>query len=130
MEKLLSLIIFLPLVTTGVISLIRKEEVAKIASVAVSGLVLILSLILFFNFDFSKPGFQFETKIDWIPALGISYHLGLDGMSISLIVMTALLFFAVFVWSWRVAASAAKRAVSPPITATTFSVWGADSKRG
>ncbi len=35
MEKLLSLIIFLPLVTAGVISLIRKEEVAKIASVAV-----------------------------------------------------------------------------------------------
>ncbi len=102
MEKLLSLIIFLPLITAGVISLIRKEEVAKVASVVVSGIVFILSLVLFFNFDFSKPGFQFETKIDWIPALGISYHLGLDGMAISLIVMTALLFFAVFVWSWRV----------------------------
>ncbi len=102
MEYLLSLIIFLPLLTAGVIAIVRNEAFTKLSSVVVSGIVFILSLILFFNFNFSKPGFQFETKIDWIPTFGISYHLGLDGMAVSLIVMTALLFFAVFVWSWRI----------------------------
>ncbi len=102
MEKLLSLIIFLPLLTAVSIALVRREDFAKLASVVVSGVVFLLSLVLFFSFDFSKEGFQFETKLSWIPTLGISYHLGVDGMAISLIVMTALLFFAAFVWSWRV----------------------------
>ncbi len=102
MEYLLSLTIFLPLLTAVILSLIRNEFLTKVASVSVSGAVFLMSLILFLNFDFSRPGFQYETKIDWIPALGISYHLGLDGMAVSLVTMTALLFFAVFIWSWRV----------------------------
>ena len=102
MEHLVSLIIFLPLITAGAVALVRQETFAKVASVAVSGLVLVLSLFLFVSFDFSRGGFQYVTKVEWIPNLGISYHLGVDGMSISLIVMTALLFFAVFVWSWRI----------------------------
>ena len=102
MEKLLSLIIFLPLLTAGAVAIVRKESFAKMSSIVVSGIVFLLSLILFLNFDFSKGGFQFETKINWIPTLGISYHLGVDGMAISLILMTALLFFTVFVWSVRI----------------------------
>ncbi len=102
MEYLLTVIIFLPLLTAGVVALARSESLAKVASVAVSGLVFLLALVLFLRFDFSREGFQFVTRIEWIPALGISYHLGVDGMAVSLILMTALLFFAVFVWSWRI----------------------------
>jgi len=102
MEYLLTLTIFLPLLTAGVVALLRSESFAKIASVAVSGLVFLLSLVLFLRFDFSQEGFQFVTKLNWIPPLGISYHIGVDGMAVSLILMTALLFFAVFVWSWRI----------------------------
>jgi len=102
MEHLLSVIIFLPLLTAGAVAIVRKESFAKISSIVVSGIVFLLSLILFLNFDFSKGGFQFETKMNWIPTLGISYHLGVDGMAISLILMTALLFFTVFVWSIRI----------------------------
>jgi len=102
MEYLLTLVIFLPLLTAGIVALLRSESFAKVASVAVSGLVLLLSLVLFLKFDFSREGFQFVTKLSWIPPLGISYHLGVDGMAVSLILMTALLFFTVFVWSWRV----------------------------
>ncbi len=102
MEHLLTVTIFLPLLTAGVVALLRNESFAKIASVSVSALVFLFSLVLFLKFDFNREGFQFVTKIDWIPPLGISYHLGLDGMAVSLILMTALLFFGVFVWSWRV----------------------------
>ena len=102
MEHLLSLMIFLPLATAGVVALLRSERFAKVSSVLVSGAVLLISVFLFVNFDFERGGFQYVTKVSWIPNLGISYHLGVDGMAISLIVMTALLFFAVFVWSWRI----------------------------
>jgi NADH-quinone oxidoreductase subunit M len=102
MEHLLTVIIFLPLITAGAVALVRNEVFAKVSSVLVSGVVLLLSLVLLVNFDFNRGGFQYVTEVDWIPTLGISYHLGVDGMAISLIVMTALLFFAVFVWSWRI----------------------------
>lgn len=102
MENLLSLMIFLPLLTALVIALVRKEGFAKVASVAASGLVFLMSLVLLLSFDFSKEGWQFETKVSWIPLLGISYHLGLDGMAVLLIAMTSLLFLAAFVWSWRI----------------------------
>ncbi len=102
MEWILTLAIFLPLITAGAVALSRNEKFAKLASIAVSGIVFALSLVLFFNFDFSKEGFQFVKKIEWIPTLGISYHIGLDGMAVSLIVMTSLIFLAVFIWSWRI----------------------------
>ena len=102
MEHLLTTAIFLPLLLALMISVVRNHTFAKVSSVLVSGIVLLISLILFFSFDFSKEGFQFETKLSWIPTLGISYHIGVDGMAISLILMTALLFFTVFIWSWRI----------------------------
>ncbi len=102
MDQILSLIIFLPLLAAGVIAIVRNDTFTKLVSVGVSGIVFLLSLILFFNFDFTKEGFQFVTKLSWIPTLGISYHIGLDGMAVSLIVMTALLFLAVFIWSWKI----------------------------
>jgi NADH-quinone oxidoreductase subunit M len=102
MEWLLTIAIFLPLVAAGVVALVRNERFAKISSIAVAGIVFLISLVLFFSFDFSKEGFQFVKKVEWIPTLGISYHVGLDGMAVSLIVMTALIFLAAFVWSWRI----------------------------
>ena len=102
MEHLLTTAIFLPLLLAVIISIVRNHTFAKVSSVLVSGIVFLISLLLFFSFDFSKEGFQFETKLSWIPTLGISYHIGVDGMAVSLILMTALLFFAVFIWSWRI----------------------------
>ncbi len=102
MEILLTVAIFLPLLWAGVISIIRNEWIAKGGAVAVSAVVFLISLVLFLNFDFSKEGFQFLTRVEWIPTLGISYQIGVDGMAISLILMTALLFLAVFIWSWRI----------------------------
>ena len=102
MENLLSLAIFLPLLNAVTLAFIRDERFAKLSAIASSVVVFIISLILYLNFDFSKEGFQFETQIPWIKPLGISYHVGLDGMAVSLILMTALLFVAVFVWSIRV----------------------------
>ena len=102
MELLLNVAIFLPLVGAILVAIIRNEQFAKVFSVALSGIVAVIALVLFINFDFSKPGFQYETYIPWIKLLGIGYHVGVDGMAITLILMTAILFLAVFIWSWKI----------------------------
>ncbi len=102
MEILLNLAIFLPLVAAILVAFVRNEKFSKILSLGVSSLVFLIVLILFLNFDWSLQGFQYLTKINWIPSLGISYHVGVDGMSISLLLMTALVFVVAFLWSWKV----------------------------
>jgi len=75
MENILTLTIFLPLAGAIVIGIVRNPQAAKIISLAFSFVTFLLSLVLFFNFDFNKEGFQFEKKINWISSLGISYHI-------------------------------------------------------
>ncbi|HCB36773.1 MAG TPA: Fe-S-binding domain-containing protein, partial [Acidimicrobiaceae bacterium] len=56
-----------------------------------------LALYLAFAFDTADAGFQFESVQSWIPALGISWHLGVDGISLWLVVLTGLIFPVVLV---------------------------------
>lgn len=102
MEKLLNLAIFLPLLGAIAVGVVRKEKFSKLISLAISFVVFLIMLYLFVNFDWSLKGFQYITKVDWIPSLGISYHVGVDGMAISLLLMTSLVFLVAFLWSWKI----------------------------
>lgn len=102
MEKLLNLAIFLPLLGAIAVGIVRKEKFSKLISLAISFVVFLIMLYLFVNFDWSLKGFQYITKVDWIPSLGISYHVGVDGMAISLLLMTSLVFLVAFLWSWKI----------------------------
>ncbi len=64
------------------------------ASVSVS---LVLATLLFARYDRAAGGYQFIDKIDWVPSLGIAYHVGVDGINLVLLLMTAVLAF-VGVW--------------------------------
>ena len=51
-------------------------------------IVFLLSLLLWARFDrVTKAGFQFEEKLDWVPALNIGYHLGIDGISLFFVLL-------------------------------------------
>ncbi|WP_425566233.1 complex I subunit 4 family protein [Nonomuraea monospora] len=64
-----------------------------------SGVTLALSLALLATFDYGAPaGIQYELDQPWIPGLGLRFHLGIDGVSLPLIVLTALLTFLCFVY--------------------------------
>lgn len=64
-----------------------------------SGLTLALSLLLVATFDYGRPAdVQFELDQPWIPGLGLRFHLGIDGISLPLITLTALLTFLCFVY--------------------------------
>ncbi len=92
-EAVLSALIFLP--TAGALLLLlfpqSRPKRAAYFALAVSTAEFLLSLTLWGHFDASRSGFQFVERLEWIPALGISYSLGLDGISLLLVLLTALL---------------------------------------
>src|SRR5579885_1434578 len=96
----LTLIVFLPLV--GAIALFFvKEASVRAAALGVALVELLLSLPLWWLFDPTTPRMQFAEQTQWIASPPISYHLGLDGISLPLVLLTTLLTpFCVLV-SWN-----------------------------
>ena len=92
---ILSIIIFLPLVGVALLSLINSttangERNLKQTALWVVCLNFIVSIAMLINFDQSDPNFQFTENYFWLNS-GISYHLGVDGISILLIILTTFL---------------------------------------
>ena len=92
---ILSIIIFLPLVGVVLLSLINSttangERNLKQTALWVVCLNFIVSIAMLVNFDQSDPNFQFTENYFWLNS-GISYHLGVDGISILLIILTTFL---------------------------------------
>ncbi|GAA2410046.1 NADH-quinone oxidoreductase subunit M [Streptomyces glaucosporus] len=81
----------------------RSPEQAVLRhGVTVTGAVLAAAVLLAAGFDHGRPGtVQAETDVSWIPALDIRLHLGVDGVSLPLVVLTALLFFLCALYSYR-----------------------------
>jgi NADH-quinone oxidoreductase subunit M len=69
----------------------RADRWAREFGVAVSGAVLVLSVALAVGFDRGAPGLQGVVDSTWVPELGLHLHLGVDGVSLPLVVLTALL---------------------------------------
>ncbi len=92
-NHLLTVVVFLPTVGAAALLLFPESagKAAKWFAFAVSLLDLAVSIPLWTRFDVSAAGFQFTEKVHWIPAIGISYALGIDGISLLLILLTTLL---------------------------------------
>jgi NADH-quinone oxidoreductase subunit M len=92
-DHLLSVLVFLPAAGAVLLLFFPRSAVgaARAFSIAVSVLELALSLALWTRFDLLQQGFQFREKIAWIPQLGISYNVGLDGISLLLVLLTTVL---------------------------------------
>lgn len=99
---LLSYITFLPFLGALFILMLPKERARLIewSAFLASALVLLLSIFLFTAFKGDSGNFEFVEKISWIPALNISYHLGVDGLSLFLVLLTSLLTPIAIVFSW------------------------------
>jgi len=100
----LSVIIFLPMVGAAVIAFIPglSGRVIRWLSVIFTFIPLALSVYLFAIFDRSSGAIQFEEKLSWIPAINAHYHLGVDGISLPLVILMALLGFLVVLISWKI----------------------------
>ena len=92
MEHLLSIIIFFPLLAS-VIGFVLDSRVAKAFGIAVAFVELVLVCWLWFLFDVNA-GFQFSQKFALISSFGIDYHIGVDGVSLFLLFLNAVVIFA------------------------------------
>jgi len=98
---ILSTLIFLPLAGALVLLFLKGDNVARIWALVVTLVNAVLSLPLYQNFDITTPKYQFGEHHQWIPALGINYTLGIDGISLLLVLLTTLLMPLCVLCSWR-----------------------------
>src|SRR5437667_3475610 len=101
MDHILSIVLFTPLAGALILFLIPTSNGAAVrwwANIA-SFLGFVVSLPLVFQFDRTKD-FQFVEKASWIPSIGASYHLGIDGLGLLLVMLTTLLGFLSILASW------------------------------
>lgn len=102
---ILSLLTFLPLLGAAFILTIRGEPEmvarnAKYVALYTSLFVLALAGYMLKNFDGSSGDFQFVEKVTWFPSLGISYHMGIDGISVFFVALSAFLTPICILASW------------------------------
>lgn len=104
-KHLVSLVVFLPAVFALVLGFFpSKGEAAqnllKILALIFSLVVFAISCIMYAGFDATTAGFQFVEQKEWISAFGISYNVGIDGISLLLIMLTTFLTPIVLLGSW------------------------------
>src|SRR5512136_203246 len=99
---ILSVIVLTPIVAGILILLIpanRKTEV-RVTALAAATFAMLLSAWVYFSYDKSAGGYQFQELGKWLPALGISFHVGVDGMSAPLVLLTGIVMFTGVLISW------------------------------
>lgn len=103
---MLSLLVFLPAIA-GIICLLiprEQEQNAKYVALLGSLAALAISIVMFFNFDQGQDGYQFVNERTWVEfgSLDLKYHLGVDGLSMPLVVLTTFLTLASVLVSFSV----------------------------
>ncbi len=102
LKQILSWIIFVPVIGMFLLLFLEREKVRAIRVVSLLIMVLdfALSVWMYLNFDGSSPDFQFIQRLNWIPGWNIHYQVGIDGISLLLVMLTTLLGPVVILSSW------------------------------
>ena len=103
---ILSLVTFLPLAGALFCLVVNgpKEAVdrnCRSVALLTSLVTFLISLVLWIRFDPTKASFQFEEKVAWVPALGVGYHMGIDGISLFFVLLSTLLTPICIMASWE-----------------------------
>jgi NADH-quinone oxidoreductase subunit M len=94
----------LPLAGALVIALVPrdKETMVRALGIVFTGAALVIAIAIAIDFDYSAgSGLQFELNTDWIPAISARYHVGIDGISLPLYVLTFVLSFLCAIYTWH-----------------------------
>ncbi len=102
MNHLLSLILFTPLVGAAVLMFVdqRSENAIRWIANLFAFAGFLVSLPLWFYYDYTNPAYQFVERAQWIPAIGAEYHLGVDGFAVLMILLTTLMGTIAVLSSW------------------------------
>src|ERR1051325_8816520 len=96
MNMALTFIICCPLIAALVLAFVPRtfEVVMRGVAIGATFISALLALAVFVRFDPAQVGYQFSQQISWVQVLGISFHLGVDGMNVGLVLMGAIVAFA------------------------------------
>ena len=97
----LSILIFLPLAGALVMLISSNANFARLWALLVTIVTAAVSMPLYYGFDTGTAKYQFGEHHSWIPAFDINYTLGVDGISLLLVLMTTLLMPLCVLGSWR-----------------------------
>ena len=105
MNGLLTVLTFFPLVGVAAILLLKplkreSDNLVRWIAIATAAITFMISLVALIQFDPDKSGLQLVDKAEWIPSLGISYYLALDGLSILFIMLTSFITLLAIIASW------------------------------
>jgi NADH-quinone oxidoreductase subunit M len=102
---LLTATLFAPLAGALLVALVpaSRQQAARWLALAASLVTLGLAVALAARFRTGEAGFQLGTTVDWVPAFGVSYRIGVDGVSLPLVLLTAVLTPLAIAGSWRMA---------------------------
>jgi NADH-quinone oxidoreductase subunit M len=95
-DQILTLILAIPAVAGTLLFLVPAENKGLVRRLGIGAALLdfALAIWLCLNYDQAKAGFQFVQKLAWVPSLGISYQVGVDGMSVAMVLLTSVVFLA------------------------------------
>jgi len=100
---ILSLLLLFPLIGAVITFMMGKNpKLAKISALVFSAIPLVLSLLMLTEYVQTAGGYQFKESFTWIESLGISYILGVDGISVPMVFLTTLLVFLAIIFSWDI----------------------------
>jgi NADH-quinone oxidoreductase subunit M len=80
--------------------LTKSREQARLVAATTSWLALFVSVLMFFSYDPSKGLSNFEEFYSWIPSIGINYHVGVDGVSMPMVLLTTLVSALCSIYAW------------------------------
>ena len=100
----ISCILFSPVLGAILLLFVPKDKTSILKSISLASVSssLFFAVSAFIRYDRVAAGYQFVDKMDWLPSLGISYHVGVDGINLVLLLMTAILSFTGVIISLQV----------------------------
>ena len=102
-SRILNLVIFFPLLVAALVAFLPKDEKGQIRAVTLAGMIgsFLTTAWAWARFDIHSPiEFQLEYRMEWLADAGISYHVGVDGLSVALVLLTGVLGPMVVLSSW------------------------------
>src|SRR5437762_6548339 len=102
--SILTLIVLCPLLTALALVFVPRSFRVVMRAVAIGATLIsaLLAVLMFLRFKTGVAGYQFEQQVDWVSALSISYHVGMDGINAGLVLMGAIVAFAAACVSWEI----------------------------
>jgi len=101
---ILSVIVLTPIIAGMIILLIPSDRkvVVRYVALAAASLALVLSAVVYISYNPAVGGYQFVENYSWMPELGITYYVGVDGMNAPLVLLTGIVMFTGVLISWGI----------------------------